>query len=277
MRLFFFCFLSLLFSVCVFCFWNGAFNSVACLLLRIHSRIPKIFFGTRTHKQITQVVKEFRRTVYCNTPWVTHTMQWPSTGYCSIPIIYFFSCPFIWISFNLPIIICLFFFFRFVFLVVHVGFARRRRWHHRMGVLASREHTCIHPEVSRSANKNEGCKTLNDRRLARQDTQQKVTNTVHWFRCLSPFDLPIQFQWKRKSDVVSCLSLSNEIPRKGCLVLAWLLAIEILSLRQPADPFFAIQTHHLDCSSVKYDQMRSKNLGGEQKQKKSNENDWFQV
>jgi hypothetical protein len=43
-----------------------------------------------------------------------------------------------------------------------------------MGVLASREHTCIHPEVSRSANKNEGCKILNDRRLAKQDPQQKV-------------------------------------------------------------------------------------------------------
>jgi len=30
-------------------------------------RIPKIFFGTRTHKQIAQVVKEFRRTAYCFT------------------------------------------------------------------------------------------------------------------------------------------------------------------------------------------------------------------
>uniref|UniRef100_A0A0P6DQW9 DNA 5'-3' helicase n=1 Tax=Daphnia magna TaxID=35525 RepID=A0A0P6DQW9_9CRUS len=80
-------------------------------------RIPKIFFGTRTHKQITQVVKEFRRTVYCNTP---------------------------------------------------------------MGVLASRDHTCIHPQVSRSANKNEGCKTLNDRRLARQDPQQKGGCSYRW-------------------------------------------------------------------------------------------------
>lgn len=43
----------------------------------------------------------------------------------------------------------------------------------RMDVLASREHTCIHPEVSRGSNKNEGCKTLNDPRLARQN-QQKV-------------------------------------------------------------------------------------------------------
>ncbi|XP_046462198.1 Fanconi anemia group J protein homolog [Daphnia pulex] len=80
-------------------------------------KIPKIFFGTRTHKQITQVVKEFRRTVYCNTP---------------------------------------------------------------MGVLASREHTCIHPEVSRSANKNEGCKILNDRRLAKQDPQQKGGCSYRW-------------------------------------------------------------------------------------------------
>ncbi|XP_057365993.1 Fanconi anemia group J protein-like [Daphnia carinata] len=80
-------------------------------------RIPKIFFGTRTHKQITQVVKEFRRTVYSKTP---------------------------------------------------------------MGVLASREHTCIHPEVSRSSNKNEGCKTLNDPRLARQDKIQQVGCSYRW-------------------------------------------------------------------------------------------------
>ena len=42
----------------------------------------------------------------------------------------------------------------------------------RMAVLASREHTCIHPEVSRSSNKNEGCKTLNDPRIMKQ---QKVS------------------------------------------------------------------------------------------------------
>ncbi|KAK3852627.1 hypothetical protein Pcinc_040794, partial [Petrolisthes cinctipes] len=26
--------------------------------------VPKIFFGTRTHKQIAQIVKELRRTAY---------------------------------------------------------------------------------------------------------------------------------------------------------------------------------------------------------------------
>lgn len=32
----------------------------------------------------------------------------------------------------------------------------------RMTILASREHTCIHPEISKSRNKNEGCKELMD-------------------------------------------------------------------------------------------------------------------
>ena len=32
----------------------------------------------------------------------------------------------------------------------------------RMTILASREHTCIHPDISKSRNKNEGCKELMD-------------------------------------------------------------------------------------------------------------------
>ncbi|XP_042887903.1 regulator of telomere elongation helicase 1 homolog, partial [Penaeus japonicus] len=62
-------------------------------------KVPKIYFGTRTHKQIYQIVKELRRTSYRNTRTV---------------------------------------------------------------VLSSREHTCIHPTVSRSRNKNEGCRELLD-------------------------------------------------------------------------------------------------------------------
>lgn len=33
-----------------------------------NQRIPKIFFGTRTHKQITQIAHELRRTVYSKVP-----------------------------------------------------------------------------------------------------------------------------------------------------------------------------------------------------------------
>lgn len=33
-----------------------------------NQRVPKIFFGTRTHKQITQVAHELRRTVYSRVP-----------------------------------------------------------------------------------------------------------------------------------------------------------------------------------------------------------------
>lgn len=44
-------------------------------------------------------------------------------------------------------------------------------------MLASREHTCIHPEVSRSSNKNEGCRTLNDPRKLRE---QKVITDIYF-------------------------------------------------------------------------------------------------
>ncbi|BFZ04346.1 hypothetical protein BsWGS_07385 [Bradybaena similaris] len=61
------------------------------------AKIPKIYFGTRTHKQVAQIVRELRK-----------------TGYHDV----------------------------------------------RMTVLGSREHTCIHPQVSRTKNKNEACKEL---------------------------------------------------------------------------------------------------------------------
>uniref|UniRef100_A0A8C4WG16 DNA 5'-3' helicase n=1 Tax=Gopherus evgoodei TaxID=1825980 RepID=A0A8C4WG16_9SAUR len=56
--------------------------------------IPKIFFGTRTHKQIAQITRELQRTVYSSV---------------------------------------------------------------RMTILSSRDHTCVHPVVSRSSNRNEKC------------------------------------------------------------------------------------------------------------------------
>ncbi|XP_070573083.1 Fanconi anemia group J protein homolog isoform X2 [Ptychodera flava] len=60
-------------------------------------KVPRIFFGTRTHKQIAQIVRELRRTAYRDV---------------------------------------------------------------RMVILASRAHYCVHPHVSKSSNKNEGCKQL---------------------------------------------------------------------------------------------------------------------
>ncbi|XP_076473063.1 uncharacterized protein LOC143302332 [Babylonia areolata] len=60
-------------------------------------KVPKIYFGTRTHKQVAQIVRELRKTAY-------HDVL--------------------------------------------------------MTILGSREHTCIHPQVSKSANKNEGCEQL---------------------------------------------------------------------------------------------------------------------
>ncbi len=64
--------------------------------------VPKIYFGTRTHKQITQIIRELNKTTYRDVP---------------------------------------------------------------MTILGSRDHTCIHPVVSRMKNRNEGCKELMDRRV----------------------------------------------------------------------------------------------------------------
>ncbi|KAM5273445.1 LOW QUALITY PROTEIN: Fanconi anemia group J protein [Ctenodactylus gundi] len=60
---------------------------------------PKIYFGTRTHKQISQITKELRRTAYSGVP---------------------------------------------------------------MTILSSRDHTCVHPEVTGNFNRNEKCMELLD-------------------------------------------------------------------------------------------------------------------
>ena len=64
-------------------------------------KVPKIYFGTRTHKQISQIVRELKKTTYKDT---------------------------------------------------------------KMTILASREHTCIHPAISKMKNKTEGCNELIDRK-----------------------------------------------------------------------------------------------------------------
>lgn len=60
-------------------------------------KVPKIFFGTRTHKQITQITHELKRSHYTNVP---------------------------------------------------------------MTILSSRDHTCVHPDVTPHPNRNELCKEL---------------------------------------------------------------------------------------------------------------------
>eukprot|EP00092_Neocalanus_flemingeri_P038788 GFUD01042231.1.p1 GENE.GFUD01042231.1~~GFUD01042231.1.p1 ORF type:complete len:1506 (+),score=423.98 GFUD01042231.1:334-4518(+) len=64
-------------------------------------KYPKIYFGTRTHKQVTQIVRELKKTAYAGA---------------------------------------------------------------RMTILASREHTCIHPTISKSFNKNQDCQDLMDKK-----------------------------------------------------------------------------------------------------------------
>ncbi|KAG1711219.1 Fanconi anemia group J [Nymphon striatum] len=65
----------------------------------LETKIPTIFFGTRTHKQISQIIRELKKTKYKDV---------------------------------------------------------------RMTILSSRERACIHPQVSRSKNKNEECAELLD-------------------------------------------------------------------------------------------------------------------
>lgn len=62
-------------------------------------KVPTIYFATRTHKQITNVINEFRKTPYAKNV--------------------------------------------------------------KMTILASRQHTCIHPQISKMPNKNDLCKKLN--------------------------------------------------------------------------------------------------------------------
>lgn len=80
--------------------------------------VPKIYFGTRTHKQITQIIRELNKTPYKD---------------------------------------C------------------------KMTILASRDHTCIHPAVSKMKNRNEGCQELNDKKtgsgcLYRANVKSKLTS-----------------------------------------------------------------------------------------------------
>ncbi|CAG5124041.1 unnamed protein product [Candidula unifasciata] len=78
------------------------------------AKISKIYFGTRTHKQVAQIVRELRK-----------------TGYHGV----------------------------------------------RMTVLGSREHTCIHPQVSRTKNKNDACRELlNDQGCHFKDSTGRLSS-----------------------------------------------------------------------------------------------------
>ncbi|XP_046841127.1 Fanconi anemia group J protein homolog [Xenia sp. Carnegie-2017] len=79
---------------------------------RCEENVPKIYFGTRTHKQITQIIRELNRTEYRNK---------------------------------------------------------------NMCILASREHTCIHPHVSQAKNKTEECrKSIENRECVTYTCQIKA-------------------------------------------------------------------------------------------------------
>ncbi|XP_041097382.1 Fanconi anemia group J protein isoform X2 [Polyodon spathula] len=79
-------------------------------------KVPKIFFGTRTHKQISQITRELRRTAYSSV---------------------------------------------------------------RMTILSSRDHTCVHPEVSAGGNRNEKCRELLE---AKHEKSCRPYHSVHKMR-----------------------------------------------------------------------------------------------
>ena len=77
-------------------------------------RCPKIYFGTRTHRQVAQIVRELKKTAYSG------------------------------VRMSILASRCL-------------GLLLLMLLHHR-------EHTCVHPTVSRSYNKTQDCQDLMDRR-----------------------------------------------------------------------------------------------------------------
>ena len=78
-------------------------NPLGTVQRKIHKKkVPKIYFGTRTHKQITQIIRELKKTVYKDV---------------------------------------------------------------KMTILGSREHTCVHPSVSKMKKKNDGCRELMENKL----------------------------------------------------------------------------------------------------------------
>ena len=88
-------------------------------------RLPKIFYGSRTHKQIEQVIREFRKTAYKDKPFVYHFSSIKSL------ILFFHSL------FLTTICTC------------------------RMTILSSREHTCIQDAV-KGVSKTQLCNDLLD-------------------------------------------------------------------------------------------------------------------
>lgn len=118
-------------------------------------KIPKIYFGTRTHKQIGQIIRELKKTWYKDV---------------------------------------------------------------QMTVLSSRERTCIHREVSKMDNKNEGCEELLKRgpndRIGCQFYKKATTVKHHDFRTLrSAWDLEDVVNMGRRARICPyylCKNLKND-------------------------------------------------------------------
>ncbi|ELT86966.1 hypothetical protein CAPTEDRAFT_219962 [Capitella teleta] len=114
-------------------------------------KVPKIWFGTRTHKQIGQIARELGKTDYKHT---------------------------------------------------------------RMSILSSREHTCIHPQISSSSYKNDECKALREGPGCRFHEQVK--------RAVSQKSIAsqgLQQAWQLEEFVTFCLRNKMDISLKGEIVI----------------------------------------------------------
>ncbi|XP_072326032.1 Fanconi anemia group J protein [Scyliorhinus torazame] len=134
------------------------------------TQVPKIFFGTRTHKQITQITHELRRTNYSYV---------------------------------------------------------------RMTILSSRDHTCVHPEVSNSYNRNEKCKELLEGKDGRSCRfyqgvhRMNEQNTLQWIHGM-------HLAW----DIEELVSLGKKL--RSC---AYFVARELM---QEADIIFCPYNYLMD-------------------------------
>jgi hypothetical protein len=51
-------------------------------------KVPKIFFGTRTHKQVAQIVRELKKTAYSSVIFKSYLLEYTGNSY---KLILFFS------------------------------------------------------------------------------------------------------------------------------------------------------------------------------------------
>lgn len=143
----------------------------------------RIFYGTRTHRQISQITHELAKTAYSKTPLVCLSFSF-CVCTCCVPVEIVITinqlkyCYFNFSFFPLPFLSPPSFLPFSSSLNPPLPPFSPSLSPTSMDILASRDHTCIHPEVSRSRNKKEECKILTDYKRVRYTIKHtKMHNT----------------------------------------------------------------------------------------------------